>query len=169
MTPTTHTYGREDPKSSERFLPTCNRQLSAPAGRGWHTEICERNSSYSIGSVESPSASCEGGEAHCPETGLAGSGARNFANAGRGYSTPVSGTRLVRGCFWIQGKSTFRSVRVCSRFPSIWLQRWRRRLAFRCEPMVLVSSSPSHSPTPARNPISHPVREVPARKRAALA
>src|ERR1700675_2661229 len=101
MTPTTHTYGREAPKGSERFLPMCNRQLSAPAGRGWRNEICERNSSYSIGSVESPSASCEGGEAHRPKTGLAGSGGRHFANAGRGSPTPVSDTRLVRGCFWI--------------------------------------------------------------------
>src|ERR1700722_16117435 len=169
MTPTTHTYRREDPKSSERFLPMCNRQLGAPAGRGWRNEICEWNSSYSIGSVESPSASCEGGEAHCPKTGLAGSGARNFANASGGYPAPVSSTRLVRGCFRIQGKSTYRSVRECSRFPSIWLHLWRRRLPSRREPMVLVSSSPSHIPTPARNPISHPVREVPVRKRAALA
>src|ERR1700723_977183 len=164
MTPTTHTYGREAPKTSERFLPICNRQFSAPPARGWRNEIYDRNSSYSIGSVESPSASCEGGEAHRRKTGLAGSGARHFANAGRGYPPPVSDTRLVRGCFRIQGKSTFRSVRVCSRFPSIWLQRWRRRLAFRREHMVLVSSSPTHSPTPARNPISHPVREVPVRK-----
>ncbi len=85
-----------NPMSSEKSLPMCNRQLNALAGRGWRNEICERNSSYSIGSVESPSASCDGGEAHRPKTGLAGFRAWNFANASRGYPTPVSGREAER-------------------------------------------------------------------------
>ena len=43
-----------------------------------------------------------------------------------------------------------------SRRLSIWVQRRRRRFAFR-QPMVLVSSPPSGSPALARNPTSHPV------------
>ena len=55
---------------------------------------------------------------------------RHFANACRRYPTPVSGTRLVRDCFRLQGKSTVRTVRIHSRFPSIWVQRRGRRFAF---------------------------------------
>ena len=69
--------------------------------------------------------------------------------------------------FGYQGKSTVRTVRVHSRLPSIWVQRWRRRFAVGREPVVLVSSPPSGSPVPARKPISHPVWEVPHRKRTA--
>src|ERR1700722_7153586 len=99
----------------------CNRQLTPPADRGWRDEICGRNTSDQVGGVESPSASCEGGKAHRPKTGLAGSGARHFASDGRGYPTPVSCTRLVRDCFRVQRELTVCTVRVPSRFLSIWV------------------------------------------------
>jgi hypothetical protein len=55
-------------------------------------------------------------------------------------------------CMWVYGRSL-----------SIWLQRWRRRCAFRREPMVLVSPPSSHISAPAGNPISHAVWKVAVR------
>ena len=71
--PTMPTYEPANPRNSGKSLPMCNRQLKGPAGRGWRNEICGRNTSDPVGGVEGPSPPCEGGPAHCPKNGMAGS------------------------------------------------------------------------------------------------